>query len=109
MYTYIDPLLCSRLAHQRQEVSFWGGHSKWKQTPGSRGKTIPPGMSTPAGFPLLSGQWFLHTVGLMKPSGKMAKVMNLLPRKMHILLGMQNLGGIPGAPGLQAEIPGPWG
>lgn len=73
---------------------------------GSRGKTIPPGMSTPAGFPLLSGQWFLHTVGLTKPSGKMAKVMNLLPRKMHILMGMQNLRGIPGAPGLQAEIPG---
>lgn len=104
-----SPLLCSRLAHQRQEVSCWGGHSEWKQTPGSRGKTSPPWMNTPAGFPLLLGQWFLHTFGLMKPSGKMAKVMNLLPRKTHTFTGKQNLQGIPGAPGLQAEIPGPWG
>ena len=63
----------------------------------------------PAGFPLLSGQSFLHTYGLMKPSDKIAKVMNLLPRKTHILTGTQNLRGIPGAPGLLAEIPSPWG
>lgn len=38
-----NPLLCSRLAHQRQEVSFWGGHSKWKQTPAPEARPSPQG------------------------------------------------------------------
>lgn len=99
-------LLCSCLAHQRQEGTGLGEHGKSGADLALDAEPDPgviPTYRLHSPFRAI----VVNTFGGVKPFDNLTKVWNLLARKTHTLLQTTNLQAVSGAPGLQAENLGP--